>query len=158
MPYRTLGSVRFTAQISTSKMGTSGQESYRLMSVKKPCYVRNGDVVFGPDDTVMILMDHPQSVSWAKMFKVAHVAKAGVWKRPIKILDPVAKVWRDNGYENLGWLYLNFESPTDLDFDKLNDTKYKFITGQAVKLDDMVDGKVVKKIVKIYGVKVVECN
>lgn len=152
-PYRTLGNVRFMGQVST----VAG-EGFRVMTISSPCYARVGDVVFGPGGETMILLDHPDDLPWAKTFKVAHVSKVAVWKRPLKVRDPVARVMRDAGYMTLGCIYLNLESPMDISFDKLDDTKYRFLTGQDIQLDDTVAGKIVKKIVDAYGVKLVECN
>ncbi len=157
LPYRTLRGIRFKGQVSTSRMSVAGQEAYRVMLVRTPCLVKNGDVVFGTDGSMMILMDNPSAFTWARNFKIAHVNLVATWTRPIKIIDPVAKVKRDNGYADMGRLYINFDAPAVVVFDTLQDTKYRFVTGQDVQLDDMVNGKIVKRIVNSFGVKLVEC-
>lgn len=144
----------FVAAVPTDSQDVSKQ--YRTLLIRKPTHVRVGEVLFTPGGDGLILTDHANSYDWAKTFRVLHVSRALEWKRPVKIIDPVSRVQKDNGYTPMGLLYANLDSGHVLSFEHMAETKYKFVTGQDVRVDDVVGGKTVKRIAESYGVKLVE--
>ena len=88
-------------------------------------------------------------------FKVAHGQTGYPWSRLVTVLDPVAKVARHSGYVDLGTLYVNLDSPQDLQIQGVSDLSYRFITGQPVKVNDKVGPYTITKVTNSLGVNLV---
>lgn len=140
---------------TASNASTKDKVPYRILLVRKPCRFKIGDVIRTPGGELLLLLEHPNDLTWTENFKAQSITGVYEWQRPQKILHPVAKVLQDNGNQDMGMVYCTFDTPEDVSLDKMLDTKYRFLTGQDVKVDDVVDGKIVKKVVQVLGVKLV---
>lgn len=143
---------------TASNASTKDKAPYRVLLVRKPCRFKVGDVIRTNGGEKLLLLEHPNDLNWTENFKVQTITKVYEWLRPVKLIDPVAKVKRDNGTQDMGLVYCTFETPEDISLDKMLDTKYRFLTGQDVRVDDLIDGKIVKKVVEVLGVNLVHAS
>ena len=143
---------------SASNASTKDKAPYRVFMVRKPCRVKAGDVMRAIGGEKFLLMEHPSDLYWTENFKAQQITGVYEWHRPVKIMDPVARVVRDNGTQELGLIHVTFDSPEDVSLDKLLDTKYRFLTGEDVRVDDVIDDKIVKRVVRILGVNLVHAT
>lgn len=149
---------RFLGHLTNSAtVSTLDRPVYRVLHVRRPHFLVVGDIIRAMTGEWIILMDHPDFFDWAETFKVSYVTEILPWTRPTRVDDPVARVARNVVDESMGDLYVNFDTPEELKVEGLNETGYRFITGQAVKVGDHVGDKTIKRIVPIHGVKAVFC-
>lgn len=139
---------------SSSTVSTKEKAPYRVLHARRPTFLIAGDVVISHGGEVIILMEHPDDFYWAKSFKAVYALEKITWKRPTYQVDPVSKVKKDLGVVDMGSLYVNFDTPEELNVEGIEDTKYRFITGQDVQVNDKVGDYVVKRVIKSLGVKV----
>lgn len=140
---------------STAGVNTKEKAPYRVLHVRKPTFIREGDVVRTFNDEVVILMQHPNDFDWAVSFKAAYAKNTLAWQRLNVAVHPVSGVEVSSGYTSMGTLYVNMDTPEELDLKGLVDTNYRFITGQDVRQDDKVGDFLVRRVVKALGVNVV---
>lgn len=154
--FRRLDGAKFNGHLTSSSLSSSKDKApYRIMLVRRPTFVLAGDTVFSKGGEVVILMDHPDDHSWAASYKAVYALDVLNWSRQTTTIDPVSGVPKDTGYSAMGSLYVNFDSPELMNFEGFQDTKYRFITGQDVRVDDKVGTYIVKRVVKSLGVKIV---
>ena len=153
---RRLDGAKFNGHLTTASAVTTKEKApYRVLYARKPTFLNVGDTVFSDGGEVVILMEHPDDFDWATSFKAVYAVKLMAWYRPVKVLHPVAHVEQDAGYSNMGQLYVNFDMAEEMKFEGFMDTKYRFITGQDIRVDDKIGVYIVKRIVESLGVKVV---
>ena len=154
--YIRMDGAKFHGHLTTSGLVSAKERApYRVLHVRKPTFIQAGDVIRTPGGEHIILMEHPDDFDWATTYKAAYAKDRLAWTRPVKVMDPVAKVLRDITYQDMGHLYVNLESPEELKFQGLSDTGYRFVVGRGVLVDDKIGDKVVKRIVESLGVQLV---
>lgn len=152
--FKRLDGALFKASLTnTPKGGQHENSSYRILFTNKPCFVKVGDVVKTPGGEKLILLQHPSDASEVASFKAAYVSKEETWFRTPKVLDTVSKVMKDGTPVSMGILYVNFDMPHDVPVGVLSDTRYRFITGQDVKVGDKIGTLIVKTLYNVSGVK-----
>lgn len=155
--FRRLDGSKFHAYLTQPPLSqTKNKLLKRVLMVKQPSFVVEGDVVIAPNGQKMILMLQPDNFESLNSFQVAHVTESYIWERPRKILDPVAQVYRGNGLTPMGQIYTSIEHMDDLSLEQMVVHQYQFLTGQDVQPGDLVDGKQVQTTRKILGVNLVE--
>lgn len=152
---RRVDGVKFRGHLLPSAgVNTKEKAPYRVMHVKTPTMVRAGDVVKTYNGEVLILMEHPDDFAWAVSFKGAYAKDNLDWKRPVVVTDPVARVSRTTSKTDMGKIWVNFDSPEDLQMEGISDVGFRFITGQAIQVNDEVGGYHITKVVRSLGVNV----
>lgn len=131
---------------------TNTHSNYRIMYVRNPSILHVGDVVKSHGGEFILLMEHPNENPNHDSFKAAY-AKLGTWSRLVTVIDPVSKVPKKAIEVDQGPIYLNFDVPENLPAGVLNDVRYRFMTGQNVQLGDKINGKSIKVIYDVLGVK-----
>lgn len=132
---------------------TNVRATYRILFVKNPALVIAGDVVKA-NGQLIILMLHPNDSQHETSFKAAYVQDIATWERKFKQTDNVSGVPNSPGsFVPMGNLYINFDMPEEVNAGVLTDTRYRFITGQNILVGDKVNGRVVKTIYELLGVK-----
>lgn len=153
--YTRIDGARFNAHLTmTPPASAKDRVPYRVLHVRKPTFIKAGDVIRTPGGEHIILMEQPDDFDWATTFRAAYAKDLLPWTRPVNVIDPVAHVQRDVAYISMGNLYVNFDTPEQLKLEGLTDTSYRFLTGQDVRVGDRVDNKVVKRLVETLGVLV----
>lgn len=153
---RRVDGARFNGHLTSSQVGGARfAPAYRVLLVRNPCFLQPGDTILSHNGEVIILMEAPDDHPWAKSFKAVYAQNKLAWSRKVTVIDPISKVPKDNGYTSLGTLYVNFDEAGALNFQGLQDTEYRFITGQDVHVGDKVGAYTVKRIETLLGVKVV---
>lgn len=130
----------------------------RVLHVPHPCMMKFGDVLVAPGGSKILLMDTPQDSALHASFRAAYITSYFSWTRKTQTIDPVARVPRDTGDQDMGVLYVYFENPTNTAFERMIETRYQFYTGQDVKVGDTVGGKLVKTVVQKMGVNFVSAE
>ena len=81
------------------------------------------------------------------------------WQRPRTIINPVSKQKMSDGLDDLGMIWVMWERTrrefTDLSI-RIAQESYLLATGADVQLEDVLDGKRVKRVTLALGVKIVE--
>lgn len=155
--FMTLGGSKFHGYLTNAPLSqTKNSYPKRIMMVRTPNVVSVGDVVVSYRGEKMVLMDHPNHSEQNESFQVAHVSQEYSWKRPIRTTDPVSKMLTDTGsFENLGLVYASMNLGEEVTVEGLVLDQYNFITGQDVRVKDIVGGKMVESVKNILGVKLV---
>lgn len=153
--FRRIDGAKFNAILKPANDGaTNDRTTFRILFVKNPTFIRVGDVVKSDGGQTLILMQHPNDSAEETSFKVAYVESPTTWRRKFKTTDGVTGVVKEQpNWIDLGLIYINFDTPEDMPVGALNDTRYRFLTGQNVLIGDEVNGKVVKTIYNMLGVK-----
>ena len=144
---------------SATEGGQSTTPSFRVLYIPKPTFIKTGDVVKSHGGEFLILMEFPDDSEDLAAFKVAYASKIFKWERQTTVLHPVSKVPVGTDWVDQGKLYANFDMPTEAPVGTLMDTRYRFITGQDVRLNDRIEGnRYVKTIYEVLGVKLCYCE
>lgn len=141
----------FKGNLSSTTVLSGDKTGFRIMRVRSPVFVKAGDLVAN-GSTLMLLMDHPHDNEQVACFRVAHISEKYAWKRQTKVYDGVTKMPKDTGQQDLGFVYANLEVPRASSLDNLIQMEYRFLTGQDVKVGDLVGDKMVKSVAKLFGV------
>lgn len=141
---------------TTASTPTKDQMPYRQLIVKSPGIVKLGDVVASPAGRKILLLETPNDNEWGESFRAAFVSREHSWTRRVVETDPVSRVKRDVGLQDMGPLPVYIEHPQVSKFEGESDTKYKFLTGEDVQPGDYVAGKIVKRVWDSMGVRGVE--
>ena len=140
----------------TTPFGFKEEDMYhRVLNVRKPALVGLGDVVNGPGNSKILLMEYPNEDEWYVNFRAAYVNAEYTWERTVKSLDPVARVMRDFQNVPMGTIHAYLDKPRDVKTGTMLDTRYSFYTGEEVIEGDLIGGKIVKKVVESMGVKLI---
>ncbi len=152
--FKRIDGAMFKAIMSTVIDGAGNDDTFfRILRVRNPAFVKVGDIVHTYGNEHIILMSHPDDSENTSNFKVAYAEVVGPWLRMLKTTDLVTGVPKDGPWLTMGVLYLNFDSPKEIPMAALSDTRYRFITGQDVKVGDKIGTRVVKTIYDVLGVK-----
>lgn len=155
--FRRLDGARFLGFLTTlADAPTKDQTPYRKLLVKSPGIAHVGAVVQAPGGSKILLLETAPDHEWAESYRAAYVSREYSWKRRVVVTDPVSKVSRDNGLSDLGTIYAYFDKPEAIMFQGTSETKYRFLTGQAVQSGDIIDGRNVKRVYAAMGVMAVE--
>lgn len=146
---------KFHGHLSTTAgANTKDKAPYRVLYARRPTFLIAGDVIITSAPEVVILMEHPDDHEWAVSFKAVYALEKLSWKREQFSIDPVSKVKKQQVDIDMGTLYVNFDTSELDNFEGLSGSKYRFITGQDVRVGDKVGSETVKRIVKSLGVNV----
>lgn len=160
-PYtRLTGQGRFLGFLtSTPSPNQNGKDRapVRVLTFKKPCQLRVGDVVQSPGGSMELLMEHTDDLDWGQSFVAAHVNEALKWERMVKVIDPVSHMPKDVGLKTIGKIYATIDNGQMEKVGQMMDVSYRFLTGQRVVIGDVVGGRTVKQIVMSRGISIVEC-
>lgn len=154
---RRIDGSKFMGHLTASAgVNTKERAPYRILHVKLPTFIVVGNTVFTYHGEVVILMEHPNDFAWARSFKAAYARRLVTWKRPIKTVEPITGLESTNpsSMQNLGPIYVNMDTPQDLDLQGVTDLNYRFITGQDVQAGDQVGEWKVEKVAHVLGVQV----
>jgi hypothetical protein len=155
--FRRLDGARFMALLGPlAEAPTKDQMPYRKLMVKSPGIASIGAIVVDPGGRKILLLETAPDFAWAEAYRVAYVSHQYAWKRRVVVTDPVSKVKRDTGLSDMGLIYAYFEKPEAIMFQGTSETKYRFLTGQDVVSGDIIDGRNVKRVYDVMGVKAVE--
>lgn len=154
--YSRLDGAKVYGHLSAPERGSSNATNpFQVFHVPEPCrLLKEGDIINSMGN-LLLLMAAPQSQLSAKTFRAYSVSEKYEWSRNIKVIDPVSKVERDQGLQCMGVIYAYFEKPAHVTMDNMSNTRYQFYTGQDVQEGDLVQGRVVKRVTEILGVKLV---
>jgi hypothetical protein len=137
-------------------VNTKEKAPYRVLHIRTPTFIESGNTIKTFHGEVLILMEHPDDFGWVKSFKGAYAKDHLVWLRPQVTMHPVAHVKQATGtFTDMGKLYVNMDTPEELKIEGISDTKYRFITGQDVQVNDRIGEFTVLRVVDSLGVKVV---
>lgn len=155
--FRTLTGARFYGFLSaTAAAPTKDQMPYRTLAVKSTGIIRPGDVVQAPGGDKLLVLEYSNDRDWSESYRAAYVSDELTWQRRSVTTDPVSRVKRDTGLMDMGVLYGYTERPEAVAFEGSNLTKYRLLTGADVHPGDIIDGKTVKRVYKVMGVKGLE--
>lgn len=160
-PYRRLtGQGRFMGFLtSTPSPNQNGKDRapVRVLTFKKPCQLKVGDVVESPGGSKELLMEHTDDLDWGQSFVAAHVNEILLWQRMEKEVDPVSRMPKDMGLKTIGRIYATFDNGQPEKVGPMMDVTYRFLTGQPVQVGDVAGGHAIKQVVMSRGIAVVEC-
>lgn len=100
--------------------------------------------------------EQAQGTIW-QSWRLFEATKQIEWRRRRKVVDPITKLERDDGYEPMGTIWAAFEmlSRQLTDYRAVeNFEQTQIIVGQPVKLDDILDNRKVTRMVPTMGVQV----
>jgi hypothetical protein len=132
-----------------------------VLRVPAPTALQFGMVVRTPAGQVYILGDNGPSEAaegtvW-QSFRLFEPSGQYRWERRIKVVDPVTRLERDDGLQDMGTVWAAME-PLDREaFDRKIRASFeqsRFITGAAVLSDDLLDGRPVTKSDVLLGLRI----
>ena len=155
--FRRLDGVQFYAYLSaTAAAPTKDQMPYRVLIVKSKGLIQPGNVVQAPGGDKLLVLEYSTDHNWSEAYRAAYASQPLVWQRRVVETDPVSLVKRDIGFQDMGVIYAYIDKPEVLSFEASSDTKYRILTGEEIVAGDTIDGKTVKRVYSVMGVKAVE--
>lgn len=94
-----------------------------------------------------------------RTFRLYEMTHQMVWTRESTIIDPVTKLERSTGRQDLGtiWVALELYGREEVDRTlRILEETSRVITGSALQLNDQLDGRVVRRVNPLLGVTVAE--
>jgi hypothetical protein len=139
------------SDVSTGQVGIFVNPRH-ILRCSVPTAVRPGLVIRSPLGAVYMVgangpSEHYTATLW-QSFKLFQVTRLARWERHRTTIDPITRVPRNDGKEDLGLIWVAFEPLDRMLFDKrLKDSveQTRFIAGAAVMPDDVLDGQVVTR-------------
>ena len=100
--------------------------------------------------------EQPEGTLW-QSWRLFETTGRYAWKRRVKVIDPVTELERDNGFEDMGLIWGAVE-PLDREVGDFRMSasfeQARFITGQPIKHDDLIDDRKVSRADAILGVRI----
>ncbi len=149
---------------SISHVGTSGLSSSSFVETRTVLNVLLNEPVF-PGEVILdgaarrFLVGTHDVRAGKRAHKLFELTTQLSWKRPQASLDPVTNLPRAAVPTDLGPLWCVMEIYGRQEVDRALHSaveRTRIITGGDIRLNDEVDGRMVRRIYEIYGVKVAE--
>lgn len=156
--YTRVDGMRVWGFVATAALGNSQVQKtpFRMFVARMPTPVETGNVINAEQGEKFLLLDHPSDNDWSKNFKAAYIKISFPWTRPVKMTDPVTGFEKDDEtWLQMGVVFANFDTPLDENTLTFNETEYRFLTGEDVKVRDKVGEKTVNKVEQVLGVNLV---
>jgi hypothetical protein len=94
-----------------------------------------------------------------KVFRIIEANKHVSWTRKTTTLDPVTKLQKKDQDIELGPIWVAVEPLGRLDGDRdvrVREDGHQIVTSADVKLNDVVDGQIVRRVQEVLGIKLLE--
>ncbi len=158
---------RFRGVILPAPEGSISTDSFveprLLMRVRSGEGVRNTDIITDPSRRPYLVAEHDrqafageESLRSHKLFAMTDKVS---WTRTRLVKDPVTQQDRSDGEVELGPIWIALEMYGRLEMDRgvrVSQERRRVITGAPLKLNDRVDGAVVKRLNDVFGVFLAE--
>lgn len=118
-----------------------------------------GTVIKSRSGDVFMLADHDDTPGARVSFRLFRMTKYVLWERPTTVADVITNLPKDTGMGELGsiWILTELYGKEDLDRGLyIQAERLRVITGAAIRLNDKVDGLMVRRINTVYGITVAE--
>lgn len=126
-----------------------------------PTAIRSGMVLRSPAGAVFIVGDNGPSETYRgalwQSFRLFEPTGRYTWQRRKKKIDPITKLSRDDGMQDMGFIWVAIEPIEREAFDVTLRTSFeqtRFITGASIAADDVVDNRTVTKVDKQLGLSI----
>lgn len=134
-----------------------------LLRVDKDCPLATGDMIVDPAGRRLICADHDTGFLHDQILYRTHrlfVATGQYsWQRSANVIDPVTGLAKGISKDELGpiWGAMEFYGREQADrVTHIADEMLRFITSAPIELNDIVDGRVVKRLDFAFGIRVAE--
>lgn len=94
-----------------------------------------------------------------KVFRVIEATKAVSWIRETTVMDPVTKLQKKDQDVEHGPIWVAIEPLGRLDGDRdvrVREDGHQIVTSADVRLNDVVDGQIVRRVQDVLGIKLLE--
>ena len=127
----------------------------RFLTVSSNSTATLGSLVVAPNGDRFILGGHV-NYELVSTFKAYSVDRSAAWRRSTKMIDAATGLEREGIPLPLGTIWITLEPLRQVkDFDVSEDL-LRFVTGQDVKVGDLIDEKRVTRVLNQIGLKVCE--
>lgn len=135
-----------------------------LLRVQHNCPVRTGMTIIDPAGRRLLLADHDVSFQYDEFEYRTHrlflMNREVEWKREAVVIDALTGLKKStNEPTDLGKIWCMMERMEREYLDatlRLREETFRVVTGADIKLNDIIDGKVVKRIDINRGIKIAE--
>lgn len=153
---------RVRGSIQTAREGVSGLSNFletRLTLHCRPAEpVVVGAVGLDQHDRRFLIAEHDRTVDVA-VYKLFPVTSHVQWRRPSTMVDVVTGLPRGGAPVDMGmlWVALELYGRTEVDRSMHVQTeRTRLLTGEGVRLNDTIDGLMVRRVYSVYGISVAE--
>lgn len=105
--------------------------------------------------------EHETAAHVYRTFKLVPLTVQVTWTRVGTVIDPLTRLEKSAELQNLGPIWISRDPSARIFFDPqmhIAPNRVSIATGKDVQLNDMVDGKTVKRINQVLGVRLAECE
>lgn len=163
----TIGGFPFVGDIQA--LGEAGVPSYDyseprlILRVRHLCPVMTGSIIIDPAGRKYLLADHDSANDYNEIHyrthRLFHMNTHATWQRETSVLDPVTQLKKSTGRANLGPIWVLIErmgrEPTAGPIGVKEQIR-QVITSEEIKLGDILDGMIVKRLDTVLGVTLAE--
>lgn len=164
---KTVGGFPFMGDIQAADEGHVPNYDFSdprlILRVRHLCPVNTGSMIIDPAGRRFLLADHDQASDYNQIHyrthRLFHMNKQVTWKRETQIIDPLTKLAKGVGREPLGNPWVLIERMTrEPPAGQLGvkEQVRQLITGEDIKLGDIIDDMIVKRLDTVLGVNLAE--
>jgi hypothetical protein len=117
-----------------------------------------GDIIVA-EGRHFILSGHDTRLTLHKTFRLIECTDEVSWQRKVRIVDPVTRLERENTDTELGPIWVALEPLGRMDVDRnirVREDARQVLTSADVRLNDTIDGQIVRRLQHVLGVKLLE--
>lgn len=134
-----------------------------IFRVRKNSLANTGTNIVAPNGLRYVMADHDTAIADNEILyrthRVFRLNKMVKWEREQSIIDPLTQLEKGTGRVLLQNLWVMDEimqrEEIDLSF-RIKEQARKVITGADVRLNDIVDDMVVRRVDEVFGIKLLE--
>jgi hypothetical protein len=104
---------------------------------------------------------HESAAGVFRTFKLVPLTVQVSWKRVGSIVDALTQLKKSTDPTELGPIWVSQDPQSRLFFDPqvhIAPNRVSLVTGRSIQLNDLIDGKVVKRVNSVLGVNLAECE
>jgi len=129
----------------------------RFFLCRPTAAVDAGSEIVNKSGDVFILADHAKYPN-THVYKAFWAETIQSWQRRVKQYDTVTGLEMDAYHqEDKGTIHVSMEPVTDASNFGFEDPQFRFVTGKAVEVGDIIGGRNVRSITEMLGVRVCTC-
>lgn len=154
--------LRFRGSTQTAKEGISAisnfLETRLVLHVRSEELAQPGMVVVDARGRRFLLAEHDRS-SHTRVLKMFPVTTFASWKRETQTTESVTGLPMGSGLQDLGGVWCAIELYGREEIDRqthIGMDRSRVLTGSDVRLNDLIEGRMVRRLNTVYGIKVLE--
>ena len=137
---------------------TAFTEPRHVLRLSEGDPVQVGDIIVDPMDRRFLVAEHDYT-PFGRVHKLFRMTDRVSWKRPVTTTDMVTGLSRVDANQELGpiWVAVELYGREEVDRSShIGMDRSRIIAGPAIRLNDLIDDRMVRRLVQVYGIWIAE--